>query len=85
MVRDLKRLQAEIDVKPSEDKVDNMMKLIENTFKRQLGENVVGLKLTVAQILRAVQSKAGKSEVMTMVTQRYVLISSIWKISPKRS
>ena len=68
--KQLTSLQKEVDVKPSSETVENMVKLIENTFKRRLGENVVGLKLTVGQVLRAVQQKANKDEVMAIITNR---------------
>lgn len=42
LAKQLQTLQYEVDVKPSADTVESMVKLIETAFKRQLGENVVG-------------------------------------------
>jgi hypothetical protein len=93
LAKQLQQLQYEVDVKPSSDTVESMVKLIETAFKRQLGENVVGtsesyslnlkrfpydscmgpfvgLKLTVGQVLRAVQQKANKEEVMSIISTR---------------
>jgi hypothetical protein len=40
---------------------------------------VIGLKLTVGQVLRAVQQKANKEEVMSIITQRfgYTLVAAL--------
>lgn len=70
MTSSLAKLQQEIDGKPSEAKVHEMAEVIESTFKRRLGENVVGLKLSVGQVLRAVQQKASKEEVQALVQSR---------------
>jgi hypothetical protein len=42
---------------------------------------MIGLKLTVGQVLRAVQQKANKEEVMSIITQRfgYTLVAT-WLI-----
>ena len=42
MINQLKRIDKEIADKPSVDAMSDMIKIIEHTFKRQLGENVVG-------------------------------------------
>ena len=47
-----------------------MVEEIEAMFKRRLGENVVGLKLSVGEVLRAVQTKASKEEVQRLVQDR---------------
>lgn len=70
MVTQLKRLQNEMNEKPSVDSMEQMIKIIELTFKRQLGENVVGLKVTVGQVIKAVQQKASKEEVLKLVAKR---------------
>jgi len=66
-VRDLKKLQREMLAKPSEEKLTSMVEIIKETFKRQLGENVVGLKMSVNQVLKAVEKKAGREEVLNLI------------------
>lgn len=71
MINQLKRVEKSMSEKPSIDAMAEMIRLIEHTFKRQLGENVVGLKVTVGQIIKAIQNKANKDEVMKLVASRF--------------
>ena len=43
------------------------------TFKKQLGENVIGLKLSVGQVLKLVQQKANKDDVLSLLNKRCVV------------
>lgn len=70
MFNQLKKLQEEMNEKPSVDSMKEMIDIIEHTFKKQLGDNVIGLKIAVGEVIKAVQQKATKDDVLTLVTKR---------------
>ena len=67
---ELQKLQSQVESRPSEVKLQLMVDNIDATFKKQLGENVIGLKLSVGQVLKLVQQKANKEEVLTLLHKR---------------
>jgi hypothetical protein len=46
----LEKLQQNVENRPDKETLDKMMELTEATFKRHLGENVVGVKQAVGQV-----------------------------------
>ena len=69
MINKLKQIEHEMSEKPSVDSMTEMIRLIELTMKQHVGENVVGLKASVGQIMKAIQNKASKDEVMRLVAR----------------
>lgn len=67
---ELQKLQSQVELRPSEEKLQAMVDSMDATFKRQLGENVIGLKLSVGQVLKLVQQKANKEDVLTLLSKR---------------
>ena len=47
-----------------------MVENMDATFKKQLGDNVIGLKLSVGQVLKLVEQKANKNDVLSMLNKR---------------
>lgn len=82
MVYQLRQIETDMSSKPSVDSMIEMIKLIENTFKQQLGENVVGLKSSVGKIVKAVQDKASKDEVMNLVASQMQAMQGSSSITP---
>ena len=72
---ELQKLQSQVELRPSEEKLQAMVDSMDATFKRQLGENVIGLKLSVGQVLKLVQQKANKEDVLTLLSKRYASLS----------
>ena len=81
MINQLKSIEKSMADKPSVDSMSEMIRLIEHTFKRQLGENVVGLKVTVGQVIKAIQNKASKEEVMRLVAARFSAMQESMELS----
>ena len=46
-----------------------MISQMDQAFKQNMGENLVGLRLSVGQVLQLVQGKASKQDVMEMVLE----------------
>ena len=63
-----------MEIKPNQNSVEMMLQLTENTFKRQLGQNISGVNQAVTSIVRAVQRKADKDEITKLIAKRYVKI-----------
>lgn len=59
-----------MDRKPSEDKIHEMMMLIENTFRSNLGANVNGMKTAVEQVYKAVHNKVSRVEIDRLISIR---------------
>ena len=47
-----------------------MVENMDATFKKELGDNVTGLKLSVGQVLKLVEQKANKNDVLSMLNKR---------------
>lgn len=47
-----------------------MMKMIEETFKKRLGDDVSDVKYSVNAVMHAIKSKSSKEEVLTIITER---------------
>lgn len=54
-----------------------MVDLAEKTFKRQLGQNVAGINSAVVQVVKAVQRKADKDEIIRIITKRMNDLESV--------
>ena len=67
---ELRKLQNEVELRPSEGKLQSMVENMDATFKKQLGDNVIGLKLSVGQVLKLVEQKANKNDVLSMLNKR---------------
>lgn len=66
----LEKLQKNMEDRPDKETLEKMMELTEATFKRHLGENVVGVKQAVGQVVKAVQQKASREEVAGLIANR---------------
>ena len=63
-------MQESMEERPDKDTLNKMIAITESTFKRQLGENVVGIKQAVGQVVKAVQQKASKDEVAGIIAAK---------------
>jgi len=67
---DLDAIQEEMGMRPNEKQVQNMVRQVEDSLKRQLGETNEDLSSTVTKIVGAVRNKASKDEVLRIIMDR---------------
>ena len=60
-------MQSEMELRPSADKINEMIAHIDDAFKQQMGENLVGLRVSVGQVLQSVQQRATKDDVFKII------------------
>lgn len=70
LVNDITNLKLEVSGKTSEAQTADIVNLLQNTFKKQIGENTDGLQIFAKQIIKMVDRKATKDEVMHLVTTK---------------
>jgi hypothetical protein len=70
LVNDISNLKTEVSGKTSESQTTEIVSLLQNTFKKQIGENTDGLQIFAKQIIKMVDRKATKDEVMHLVTTK---------------
>ena len=68
-VGEVRKLQNEMDSRPSEDRIKHMIDQMDTVFKQNMGENLVGLRLSVGQVLQMVEHKASKQDVLHLLLE----------------
>ena len=70
MAEELTKLSGDLDSRPTERDVAAMVKVIETGFKQRLGDNIGDVKATVNAVIKAVQQKSSREEVVALISQR---------------
>eukprot|EP01038_Epipyxis_sp_PR26KG_P007539 gene7539-10273_t len=70
LVDGLQKLQKEIREKPSQEKVDRSLDMIEEEFTKHLGQNVRGLKNSVNQVYKQISTKVDKEDVNKLIVAK---------------
>ena len=68
-VGEVRKLQDEMNSRPSEDRIKHMIDQMDTVFKQNMGENLVGLRLSVGQVLQMVEHKASKQDVLHLLLE----------------
>ena len=68
-VGEVRKLQNDMDSRPSEDRIRHMIEQMDAVFKQNMGENLVGLRLSVGQVLQMVEHKASKQDVLHLLLE----------------
>lgn len=61
-------METELRCRPKERQIQTMVQMIEKEFKKQLGHDVSDLQSTMHSIANAVHSKAGKNDVVKLIS-----------------
>uniref|UniRef100_A0A7S3M6C0 Uncharacterized protein n=2 Tax=Spumella elongata TaxID=89044 RepID=A0A7S3M6C0_9STRA len=67
---ELKLLQLQVNDRPSTTDVSNMMEGISHTFRKHLGENVVGLRGLVDQVYRQIHHKVNREDIKKLISAK---------------
>lgn len=68
-VGEVRKLQSDLELRPSEDKIRGIIENMDAVFKQNMGQNLLGLRLTVGEVAQMVQDKASKQDVFQMLLE----------------